>query len=253
MLVHRAAFVVIALATSASAAAPQRPAALRYRVIGVYDARTGDAVEGVEIADLTTGIKAMTTKTGTIGLVLADTIGTLVRIRKFGYVPSLVSVATGMRDTIPLTLTLDPVQELPAVVTRARGNARTAADTVRRLELNGFYERRETTGAPSAAFLTEKQIDRLSLVSDASALSGRPICSTNLYLNGVRVNGLDATKLMGKGHLPRNLKSAPVDQMVSPGEVLAMEFYKTADAPAEYNATRPPDVPDCGVTLIWTK
>lgn len=232
--------------------APPR-SAIRVRVIGVYDARSGEPIEGAEVADLTTGLTALTTKTGTMGLIIADTTGTLVRIRRVGYQPEMLAVATGARDTTPMTLTLEPAQVLPTVVTNARSNTRSPADTVRRLELNGFYERRVNTGAPSSAFLTSKQIESLSLVSDAPALSGREICNTNLYLNGVRVSDVASGKNMGKGRRPQNLKSAPIDQLVSPGEVLAMEFYRTADAPPEYNATRPPGVPDCGVTLVWTK
>jgi hypothetical protein len=222
-------------------------------LLGVYDARSGAPIEGAEVVDLSTGGVAATSKGGIVGLALTDTTGTLVSVKKLGYSPEVIVVTTGLRDTVPVTVVLQPAEVLPAVVTKSNPNSFTAADTVRRLQLNGFYNRRLTTGAPSSAFITSEKIERLTLVSDAAALSGRPICSTNLYIDGVRV--VDFTTRASGPKVPRarGLRSQPVDQLVTPDQVLAIEFYRSGDAPTEFNATRPPDVPDCGVTLIWTK
>lgn len=247
------AFLAMVAATAAGAQqAPQQPVR-RYRVVGLFDARTGEAVDGAEITDLLSGLSATTRKTGTIELPLGEGTGFLLRIRKLGYEPLVQAVPTGLRDTIPVTLVLNATQVLPATITRARSSTRAAGDTVRRLELNGFYDRRQTTGAPSSSFLTEEQIGKLSRVSDAAVLSGRNVCSTNLYLNGVRVADVAGSVRRSRSRPASGPRSLPIDQLVSPSEVLAMEFYRTADAPPEYNATRPPDVADCGVTLVWTK
>jgi hypothetical protein len=225
----------------------------RVLLVGVYDARAGTPIEGADVADLGTGSSGVTPASGMVAFVRDDTTATFVNVRKIGYRSELIAVNVGARDTIPVTVALQAAQTLPTVVTKARVGLRGPADTVRRLELNGFYDRRINTGAPSSAFLTADKIDKLTLVSDASALSGRTFCNSNLYLDGVRV--LDVNSMGGSMKLPRSrsFRSQPIDQLVSPSEVLAIEFYRTGDAPVEYNATRPNGAPDCGITLIWTK
>ena len=84
-------------------------------------------------------------------------------------------------------------------------HAAVAAQQASRLRVVGvFDDHRLFTGAPSSSFLTAEKIERLSLVSDAEALSGRPFCTTNLYLNGVRVNDISAVVIsgMGRGRIP---------------------------------------------------
>jgi hypothetical protein len=225
----------------------------RVVLVGVYDALAGTPIAGADVADLGSGSSGVTPASGIVAFVRADTNGTFVNVRKIGYRSELISVAAGSRDTVPVTVILQPAQTLPAVVTKARPGLRGPADTVRRLELNGFYERRLNTGAPSSSFLTSEKIEKLTLVSDASALSGRAFCSSNLYVNGVRVLDMSATSGSSKTPRSRGFRSQPIDQLVSPDEVLAIEFYRTGDAPVEYNATRPNGAPDCGVTLVWTK
>jgi hypothetical protein len=259
-LASRRRIVLVCSATFATAAiahakAQNAPARERTRVVlvGVYDARAGTPIEGADVADLGSGRSGISPASGIVAFVRAETSATFVSVRKIGYQSELIAVNGGGRDTVPVTVVLQPSQTLPAVVTRARSGARGPADTVRQLELNGFYERRLNTGAPSSAFLTTEKIEKLTLVSDAAALTGRPICSSNLYLNGVRVLDMASIGTSIKAPRSRGFRSAPVDQLVSPNEVLAMEFYRTGDAPAEFNATRPNGAPDCGVTLIWTK
>jgi hypothetical protein len=76
---------------------------------------------------------------------------------------------------------------------------------------------------------------------------------SNLYLNGVRVNLQLPPPPGRRTPAPRGLRSNPLDQLVLPGEVLAVEMYRDSDVPQEYNATRPPGTPSCGATLVWTK
>jgi hypothetical protein len=244
------------VARSAGGQTVPPPPPMRIRLVGVYDARSGAPIEGAEVTDVSTHGTATTPKSGVVGLALTDTNGTFVSVKKIGYSPELVLVGTGLRDTVPLTVVLRSADVLPAVVTKSRASSRGAADTVRALEMNGFYNRRQFSGAPSSAFLTSEKIEKLSLVSDAAALSGRQICSTNLYLDGVRVVDLAGTTTGMNGkriNLPRTYRSKPIDQLVNPSEVMAIEFYHTGDAPVEYNATRPDGAAECGVTLVWTK
>ncbi|HXT14415.1 MAG TPA: hypothetical protein VN706_02215 [Gemmatimonadaceae bacterium] len=228
---------------------------IRTRIVGVYDEVTGEALDGVEITDLGTGLKSQTTKTGSLALFLSDTTGTMLRVRKLGYDVQLLTIGTARADTTPITLMLHPsAVSLPAVVSKAHNNLRGPADTVRKLELNGFYDRRLTTGAPTSSFVTADKIARMTLVSDVARLSGRPFCTSNLYLNGVRVMDMGSVvrQAFGKGRTPNQLNSNPVDQLVMPDQVLAIEFYRTSDMPVEFAASMRGGAAGCA-TLIWTK
>jgi hypothetical protein len=122
-----------------------------------------------------------------------DTAGGLIRVTRLGYQPALLAVGNSPRDTEPLTITLARAgQTLATVVTHATRHAtpRGPADTVRRLEDVGFYDRRTTTGAPSNAFVTAEKLDRMftldDLAKNLATASGRGICAENLYIDGGR-------------------------------------------------------------------
>jgi hypothetical protein len=238
--------------TSAQSNAPSARHARPGRLIGVYDALSGDPIDDVTVVNAVNGLSAKTTASGTLSLFFVDTSGGLLRFQKLGYQPLIMLVANSDRDTVGMTVLMDRAAvTLGTVVSRARG-ARGPADTVKDLEDVGFYERRLTSGAPSSNFITHEKITDLMLLSDVSTLTARPLCETNLYLNGVRISGLSPQR-WPRGRTPQNLTKDPVDQLVQPDEVLAIEIYNAGDVPQEYNTTRPPGAPDCGATLIWTR
>lgn len=176
----------------------------------------------------------------------------MVRFRKVGYTPLLMAVSNSPRDTLPLTVLLHPSGvSLPTVVTTGRNNVRGPADTVRRLDKIGFYDRRATTGAPASAFVTSEKIERLTLLSEVSNLTGPPICFDNLYLDGVQVQNISAAPKATKAKA-RNLRSNGLDQIVDIGAVLAVETYRVSDIPQGFNGTAPGGS-SCGARLIWTK
>ena len=111
------------VAMPAAAQTPSRPdssAAVRYRfrLLGVYDAQTGDPVEGVEVGDALSKASAMTSKTGTVSLFFLPDGGALVRLRKIGYETQTLAVSISPADTIPITVLLNHATALPAVVVK---------------------------------------------------------------------------------------------------------------------------------------
>jgi hypothetical protein len=76
-------------------------------VLGVYDAATGDPLEGVAVVDSATHMRALTTQTGTVTLVFLPEGASTVRLQKLGYVDQLQHVTISPSDTIPITLTLE--------------------------------------------------------------------------------------------------------------------------------------------------
>jgi hypothetical protein len=247
--------VAIAGAVGAQSPAAARPASVG-RIIGVFDEASGKPIEGAQVRDLATGSWAATTATGTVDLFFAKASTVLVRITKLGYEPLTLPVENSTESSLPLTLTLkaiaQPVEPMVTTATRRRG----PADTVRKLETNGFYDRRQASGAPASAFVTQEAIERLTLLNDLPRVTGHAICTENLYIDGIRVEvpRLTAPKpgLRGRAIVAPPLKDG-IDAILATHDVLAVELYDVADTPSQFNTTRPQGTSICGTTLIWTK
>jgi hypothetical protein len=228
------------LLASAAAGAQQR---LPGRILGVFDEANGQPVSGAEVVDLSTGTKAVTTETGTISLNWLPAGTTILQIRRVGYASRMQSVRVSPTDTASITVVLTPLpQSLPTVVTRGRASD----DTVRRLELAGFYDRRQASGAPLSAFVTAEQMEKRKprFLTDIKYINGRGVCG-DIYVNGTLDRG-------GLGSLFGMINQHPE-------EVAGVETYFGSEVPAAYNRTRQPgrrrsDEPKrCAVTLIWLK
>ena len=235
----------------ASLAAAQEPApklaAYRGRIVGVYDLNTGAPIEGVEVVDVASGTKAMTTATGTVSLAYLPDGGSTVRIRKLGYTPITQFIAISTSDTVPLTLLLTPTTTvLPAVVTMD------SAPHYISPGLRAFEERRK---AGFGRFITEDELRksdshempdvlrRLTGVqincstrtprrcNAGSVRSGRgQLCPFLIYVDGLRMTD-------------NNLLMLSVDQFAG------VEEYSGATIPPMYNMTGTA----CGVLLFWTR
>lgn len=224
-----AAVVLAVVALSSSAGAQKRDSTAmvrtRMRIIGVFDRQTGEPVEGAEVRDYNSGYTALTTKTGTVALLLTDTIGTLINIRKIGFNAQTIMLGTALKDTIPLTIDLLRAgQLLQTTIVTADGRSFKLgpSDTSKTLLENGFYERRATSPAPPDAFITGEKIRATALLTDARFV-GRAICEENLFVDGVRFP-VDQRKGL--------FSHEGVDALIDPSQVAGIETYRFGDLPA---------------------
>jgi hypothetical protein len=251
-LMARAACLLAVVAIEAGAQGAS--AAYRGRLLGVFNAQTGDPIEGAEVLDVLNKTKALTTATGTVTLSFLPDGGSMVRIQKIGFAPYANLVSISETDTVPVTVMLTPVaQTLPTVVTT------TTARSYRSPALREFEERR-VRGL--GRFLSEEQLRKndsrnmtdlvrqmgvfvqctkmgsecyavSSRQNSRYALRGGGSCSFDVYLDGQRITDER-----------RNL------QRILTSEIGGVESYSgPASIPAEYNMTGS----SCGVMLFWSR
>ena len=241
-------FLMVGALTFAAGALAQSPrqATHRARVLGVFDADDGTPIEGAQVTDLLSGTFALTTRTGTVSLVFLPEGGSLVRIRKVGYLPTTMMAAISPADTVPITVLLTrTVPMLPTVVTKD------SAPGYPCMRLCAFEERRR---AGFGHFIDEAELrknDSYPLSSILPRLPGLFIkkghayssrvkgsdCAVTIYVNGVPSGETDVSKM-------------PIN------EYAGVEFYAgPATAPAQYNATGHAgrSGATCGIMLLWTR
>src|SRR5262249_35150640 len=127
--IRLAALLLTALAASSLGA--QSPAAdrvvervpseqrYRYRLLGIFDASSGDPGSGVDVVDVMSGSKTQTGPTGTISLFFLPEGASLVRLRKAGYEAITMPVLIATTDTGAITVVMRRVTELQTVVVNA--------------------------------------------------------------------------------------------------------------------------------------
>ena len=224
--------------------------AYRSRILGVYDARTGDPVEGADVIDVLSGNSMKTTSTGTVTLLFLPDGGGLVRIRKLGYGVQTQMVSISPADTLPLTLILEKVTELAGVTVID------SAPQYRSPGLRGFEERRQHASAGS--FIPEAVLRKEGARPLGNVLLAH---IPNIQVKQDRGNAMYLMKSFrcGKGGEPAvyvdgalygaGLKPVNLGDF-STMDLAAVEFYpNTATAPIEYNAT----ATTCGALLLWTR
>jgi hypothetical protein len=256
---RKGAFVVTAICfVSAAAGAQQTPPPTqtppppavqpyRGRVLGVYDASTGDPIEGAQVTDVATGTFSLTTKTGTVSLIFIPDGGGMVRIRKIGFAPWSEFVAISPRDTAPLTIVLAPtVPVLPTVVT---------TDTAPHYisgRLRAFEERRKTGFGHYIAEAELRKNDNREMPDVLRRIPGVTVtCSTRTprvcTATSSRTAGSRCSYVIyvdGVQSPEKNLLMLPVNQFAG------VEVYSgPGQIPAEYNMTGS----SCGVLLLWTR
>jgi hypothetical protein len=78
----------------------------RFRVIGLFDDASGGTVEGAEIIDIKSGLRALTSATGTVSLFFLPDGGSTILVRKPGLRDTSFFAAITPADTTPITLLL---------------------------------------------------------------------------------------------------------------------------------------------------
>jgi hypothetical protein len=240
--------------------------AYRYRFLGVYDAASGDPVEGAEVIDVLSGTKALTTKTGTVSLMFLPEGGSLVRIRKVGFEMQTLTVAISPGDTTPVTVVLTHATATaldPVVVNdsapRYMGGGLRSFEEHRRMGFGRFVTEdqfRKDDGKPLAEILVERIPGLMRtngphgetyIVSSrkpcaGNALTGcrQPNCYVSVIEDGVRIFDLTLTR-----------GAQPIDYARIDGvNLAAAEYYAGgAASPPEYNTTSQ----GCGVLVLWTR
>jgi hypothetical protein len=267
------AFLSVSLVARRADAQRAAPMQLAGRVVGVYDDRTGNPLEGVEVRDLVTKSFALTTSTGTLSLFFVDSAGSLVRFQKIGYTPTTMFVENSPAAP-PLTITLEPIaQTLPTVVTR---------DSARRYvspALREFEERR--LSGSGGRFVSEavlrKEDDRtlgniiklrvpgLDVLQDVlvgltradiavTTRSGTK-CPVDIYLDGqpvsLRSTATGRSAIPGAAVVRDRESSVPMNDLksFSPKDLAGIEFHSAATVPTQYNRS----ASGCGVLLLWTR
>jgi hypothetical protein len=237
--------------------------AYRYRFLGVYDAATGDPVEGAEVSDALNGNKALTTKTGTVSLMFLPDGGSLVRIKKIGYEMQTLTVAISPADTTPVTVVLTHAQTLETVVVKdsAPQYIGSGLKTFEQLMKQGFghfvteNEFRKDDGKPLANIIlshvpgvmrTNGPHGESFLVSSRKPCSGgalrrcvQPDCYVSVLQDGIKLYDAGMSR------------AQPPDFSKMDGlQYAAAEYYAGGAAmPPEYNQTSN----GCGTLILWTR
>jgi len=251
--------------TSGTVAVPR----YRLRIIGVFDEASGDPVEGVRVLDILNGSSSVTTTTGTLSLIFLPEGASLVRLQKLGYEQQTIAVEISPADTVPITVVLRRVANLPAVVTKA--------DSARHYispGLRGFEERRKLE---SGYFITEDELRKnegrplanVLLAKAAGVIIGNgrgsemylmrsPRCSNGgppqVYLDGVPLSATPALGTQtrrGRGAPPPSGDTAPFNLMdFDITNLAAVEFYPDgALVPIQFAHTSL----RYGALLLWTR
>jgi hypothetical protein len=95
-----------AQSTLAEAAVPPPAPAYRERILGVFDEDSTEPLAGVDVVDVATGTKAVTTASGTVSLVYLAAGAGQVRLHKRGYRDVTLAVTIAPDQLTPITATM---------------------------------------------------------------------------------------------------------------------------------------------------
>lgn len=244
-LASAASVLLSAVAQSQSNPTTSAPAAnWRYpgRLLGVYDAATGNPIEGAEVIDVLSDATVRTPASGLITFGFLPEGRSLVRIRKVGYTGDTLFVSITPRDTAPITIVLNRLTDLAAVMITD------SAPRYRSPNLRAFEERRRTM---PGYFITEAQLrkdDGRKLGNELSKIPGLAVngrdggvrstrggCAPDVFIDGIKQQ--------------RGGRGMPTIGQMEVSEVGAIEYYTVGQLPAQFNMIGSA----CGAIIIWTR
>ena len=227
---------------TASSAASQRQT---YRLSGLVTDARREPLSDVEVtASDTAGIAPRSTRTDArgrfdLGRFASGTLS--LRARRLGYEQWTLQVeigAAGQPTSLEIIL-LDKAAELEDVYVTASSHGK----------LSGFYERKQQRGT-FGRFLEEKDIRRMAPRNASDLFRNVPGVSFAAAPNGgsvIRMRGCQPMVRVDDQRVP----GAELDEVVSPSDIAAIEFYSSAaGVPAQY-VERGNRL--CGLILVWTK
>jgi hypothetical protein len=215
-----------------------------YPVGGVVVDAGRQPLAEVEVTAGDTGTAALSVKTDSRGRFELGQFrpGPLsVRARRLGYEQRTVEVevgAGGQPSSLEIVLHAVP-QELEDVHVTASSHGK----------LSGFYRRKEQ-GGTFGRFLEQKEITRMGARNASDLFRNVPGVSFAASPNGgnaIRIRGCQPMVRVDEQRVP----GAELDDLVSPSDIAAIEFYSSASGvPAQY-VERGNRL--CGLILVWTK
>jgi hypothetical protein len=210
----------------------------------VRDARREPLSEVEVTASDTAGIAPRSTRTDArgrfdLGRFASGTLS--LRARRLGYEQWTLQVeigAAGQPTSLEIIL-LDKAAELEDVYVTASSHGR----------LSGFYQRKQQRGT-FGRFLEQEEIRRMGPRNPSDLFRNVPGISFAASPNGgnaIRIRGCQPMVRVDEQRVP----GAELDELVSPSDIAAIEFYSSASGiPAQY-VERGNRL--CGLILVWTK
>jgi len=232
------------------------------RLIGVYDALTGEPLANVRVRDAFSGAFALTTPTGTARLDFVTYRGgaALVQLTRLGYDAKTLVLKRG--DTTPITETLDRVTTLAPMVTRERylidrdAGRRDGFDQRCTAKSVTCFREQDLTGRGTtnlADFLMHApgvligpcgpgRNSQCGKAAMRSSVIPPSYCEPSIFVDGFLWNPRVGT---GIDLVPNTPPTAPF----TAANIVGMEVYPTeAGRPLRFEGD-----PMCGAIVIWTK
>lgn len=237
---------VLAGVTLVTAIAPDVQAqneARTYRVAGIVTDPAREPISDAEVTVMTpvhAGRSGATDGRGRFDLGEFTAGALSVRVRRLGYEPRILNVqvgAGGQNTSIEIVLTIIPEELANVVVTGAQGR------------LNEFFQRRQKRAA-FGRFLDQEEIRKRGprFASDLFRnVPGTSIKTNPGGGNAIRIRNCQPMVWVDGQRSP----GAELDEVISPGDIAAIEFYPSAaGVPAQYLER---ENRLCGLILVWTK
>ena len=240
----------------------------------VTDLSTGRPIAGAVVELRAAREQTFTREDGTFSLAMSELRTDTLAIEHLGYRTATVEVTPVPGATVSVTAEVvpEPLSLEPIVVTAVRH---------RRLEVGGFYDRKEWAEQLGVGvFLTEDDIRQLAstrishLVDRTQSVTTVRVCTPTCWVlprmesappkwagtsqtgyalepcpADVYVNGIRA-RLFHYDFANRLVVTGGIDELGLPSELLGIEIYRRAsELPAEFGGA----TDGCGAVALWTK